>query len=399
MRYICGMNYRRKMFDAINERLAKGSPLIQVISGPRQVGKTTLVQQLFESRKRVGIYHIADGVLSDGAVWLERIYHEAQLRQTQSKRQVVLAIDEIQRIPNWSEIIKRLVDLQKFHQQPAIQLLLLGSSYWLMQQGLSESLAGRFEQWNISHWTFLELQEAFGMTPEEYVFFGAYPGAVAYQKEEERWKSYIKSAMIETVITKDVLLMNRIEKPALLKRVFELGVSYSGQILSYTKVMGQLQEARNTTTIAHYLDLLQQSGLLMGLQKFAVDKARQRSSSPKWQVMNNALMGALGVTTWKEAQKDRKRWGRMVESAVGAHLIAHLGDDMELFYWNSSNAEVDFILQWQGQYIAIEVKLATDKISGLQKFSQQFQPSKIYQLSETGFSWQELIQMDPRRLF
>lgn len=393
------MNYRRKIFNSIDQRLTQGTNVIQVISGPRQVGKTTLVKQLFESKKRCGIYHIADGVMVDGALWLERIFHEAQLKQNKSKLPVVLAIDEIQKIPNWSETIKRLVDTERFNSANSIQLLLLGSSHWLMQRGLSESLAGRFEQWNINHWTYQELKEAFDITPEEYVFFGAYPGAVSYFKEEDRWRSYVKSALIETVIMKDVLLMHRIEKPALLRRVFELGVHYSGQILSYTKVLGQLQEAKNTTTIAHYLDLLHQSGLLVGLHKFAIDKARQRSSSPKWQAMNNALMGALGDENFKQVMKNKKEWGRRVESAIGAHLLAHLGADMELFYWNLSNAEVDFIIKWRNQYVALEVKLTGDKISGLQKFCQHFKPHRIYQLSESGLSWQALLEMDPRELF
>jgi predicted AAA+ superfamily ATPase len=134
--------------------------------------------------------------------------------------------------------------------------------------------------------------------------------------------------------------MHRIEKPALLRSLFELGIQYSGQILSYTKLMGQMQEAKNTTTLAHYLDLLAQAGLLCGLQKFAMDKARQRISSPKWQVMNNALMSALGSDTFEKAPTQLKSWGRRVESAIGAHLLSYQKDDLKLFYWNESNAEV-----------------------------------------------------------
>ncbi|MFM7106224.1 MAG: ATP-binding protein [Flavobacteriales bacterium] len=268
-----------------------------------------------------------------------------------------------------------------------------------MQKGLSESLAGRFEQWDITHWTYNEMRDAFGITPEEYVYFGAYPGAIELRHDEARWKSYVRQSLIETVITKDVLLMERIEKPALLRRVFELGSNYSGQILSFTKLMGQLQEAKNTTTIAHYLDLLQRAGLLEGLQKYAVDNARKRNSSPKWQVMNNALLSATSSSNFKETQRDTKRWGRWVESAVGCHLLAHRDKDLQVFYWNESNAEVDYIVKWKNKIAAIEVKTVTDKVTGLKKFTQQFRPQKVYQLDSKHFPWQEFITIDPRELF
>jgi hypothetical protein len=393
------MNFQRDIFWELDARLKQGSKLIQVIIGPRQVGKTTLVKQLFQSKIRLGVYHTADAVLSNGALWLESIYNEAQLMQKQSDLPVVLAIDEIQKISNWSEIIKKLVDQHKFNNDETIQLILLGSSHWLLQKGLSESLAGRFEQWNLGHWTYQELKTAFNLTPEEYVFFGAYPGTFEFYHDEERWRSYVRNSLIETVISKDVLLMHRIEKPALLRSLFELGIQYSGQILSYTKVLGQMQEAKNTTTLSHYLDLLQQAGLLCGLQKFAIDKARQRSSSPKWQVMNNALISSLGVETFSEAQVNLKSWGRRVESAIGAHFLSYQKEDLKLFYWNESNAEVDFVIQWKDKYVGLEVKLSKDKVSGLHRFANQFKPYKIYQLSEVGLSWQKLISMDPRELF
>ena len=295
------MDFKRPVFHDLMQRFLAKTELIQVISGPRQVGKTTLVKQLFQQPHWKGIYAIADGIQNDAA-WIENQFNAAALVQKQQALPVILAIDEIQKIPNWSETIKWIFDTQRFGDAPKIQCILLGSSNWLMQKGLSESLAGRFEQWNLNHWTFNELQSAFGITPEQYVYFGAYPGAMSMITDEPRWTSYIKQSLIETVINKDILLMRNIEKPAILRRLFELGSMYSGQILSYTKMMGQLQEAKNTTTLAHYLDLLEQAGLLMGLQKFAVDHARKRSSSPKWQVMNNALMGALSDENFDQSQ-------------------------------------------------------------------------------------------------
>jgi uncharacterized protein len=392
------MDYKRPIYNSIYQRLSDDKCLIQVISGPRQVGKTTLVKQLFQSDEWIGLYHIAEGGTHNSA-WLESIFNAAIVKEKQTNKPVILAIDEIQKIDNWSETIKRLFDQQQFDGKSSVKIILLGSSHWLMQKGLSESLAGRFEQWNLTHWTYRELADAFQISPEEYVYFGAFPGAIEMRNDENRWKNYVLSSLIETVVTKDVLMMHRIDKPALLRRVFELGTTYSGQILSYTKLMGQLQDAKNTTTIAHYVDLLQQAGLLQGLQKFAMDNARKRNSSPKWQVMNNALLSAQLNGTFTSTYEDKKNWGRWVESAVGCHFIAHQKNDLEIFYWNESNAEVDFILKKDNKYIALEVKSSHSRISGLNQFCKNFKPHKIYQLSDKELSWQQLITFDPRELF
>lgn len=373
--------------------------LIQVITGPRQVGKTTLVKQLFQSAQWTGIYHVVEGSVAYDSGWIEALFNDAVIRQRRAHQPVILAIDEIQKIPNWSETIKRLYDQQKFRGETSVQLILLGSSHWLMQRGLSESLAGRFEQWDIGHWTFTELQQCFDISPEEYVYFGAYPGAMEMRKEESRWKAYVLNSLIEPVITKDVLLLERIEKPAVLRKVFELGSLYSGQILSYTKLLGQLQDAKNTTTVAHYLELLQRAGLLEGLQKFSRDNARTRSSSPKWQVMNNALLSAISGVDFKSVKSQPALWGKWVESAVGCHLIAHRGADLQMYYWNESNAEVDYVLKWNDKVIGIEVKSARGKVTGLNQFMKQFNPHKVYQLDERSLSWQQFIMMDPRELF
>lgn len=392
------MNFKRPVYNSLYQRLNEDQILIQVITGPRQVGKTTLVQQLFQSDQWIGLYHIADG-LNQSTGWIDSIFNAAVLQQKATNKPVIIAIDEIQKIENWSEAIKRIFDRQKFDATSNVKIILLGSSNWLLQKGLSESLAGRFEQWNISHWTFTELQGAFKITPEDYVYFGAYPGAMSIRNDEARWKNYIQNSLIETVITKDVLMMHRIDKPAVLRRVFELGTAYSGQILSYTKLLGQLQDAKNTTTVAHYLVLLSQAGMLEGFQKFAMDQARKRSSSPKWQVMNNALLSTVSSYSYQNVVEDKKKWGRWVESAIGCHLISHRQNDLELYYWNASNAEVDFIIKKEDRYIALEVKLTSDKVSGLKSFSSQFKPHKVYQLGADGLSWKEILSIDPRDLF
>ncbi len=308
------VDFKRRYFTQLKQRLLERESFIQLITGPRQVGKTTVVRQLFADPEFEGVYVVAED--GDDASRLNQWWQRAAIVAGKSDRRVVLAIDEVQKIPQWSERIKRLYDEATFNQSMPFALVLLGSSHWLLQRGTTESLAGRFEQTYMPHWTYSELKEAFGITPEQYVYFGAYPGSMGFLNDEARWSEYIRNALIETTITKDVLMMTRIDKPALLRRMFELGARYSAQTVSYTKMLGQLQDAGNTVTLAHYLELLSAAGLLTGLPKFANQELRRRASSPKLQVQNNALMSVLLNQTFEAAKSDRIAWGRRVESAV-----------------------------------------------------------------------------------
>src|SRR5205807_8790309 len=266
------------------------------------------------------------------------------------------------RRPQATELARRLAEPRRFIQvvagaRSALKVVLLGSAPLLVQRGLTESLAGRFEVLHLPHWSFAEMRAAFGFSLEEYVYFGGYPGAASLVHEPDRWRRYILDALIETTIARDVLLLTRVDKPALLRRLFELGCRYSGQVLSYTKMLGQLHEAGNTTTLAHYLELLGGAGLLTGLAKYSGRAVRQRGSSPKLQVLNTALMSAQSGLSLDEARADREFWGRLVESAVGAHLAnsAAVGE-CELFYWREGSREVDFVVRVGRTLTAIEVK-------------------------------------------
>ena len=389
--------FKRHYFTQLRHRLLEKECFIQLITGPRQVGKTTVVRQLFADEAFEGVYVVAED--GDDTSRLDQWWQRAAIVAAKSNRRVVLAIDEVQKIPQWSERIKRLYDEAKFNQTMPFALVLLGSSHWLLQRGTTESLAGRFEQTYMSHWTFSELKVAFDSTPEQYVYFGAYPGSMGFRNDEVRWAEYIRNALIETTITKDVLMMTRIDKPALLRRVFELGARYSAQTVSYTKMLGQLQDAGNTVTLAHYLELLGAAGLLTGLPKFANQEMRRRASSPKLQVQNNALMSVFANQSFAEAQIDRVQWGRRVESAVGAHLLSHAGSDLEISYWNEGHAEVDFVIRRGNQLLAIEVKSAHDKITGLKNFSAKFPHAQLLQLDDRGIAWQDFIAANPRDFF
>jgi predicted AAA+ superfamily ATPase len=277
-------------------------------------------------------------------------------RLSVSPKGAILVLDEVQKAIGWSESVKRLWDEDTRAKQP-IKVVLLGSAPLLVQQGLTESLAGRFEILRLPHWSLAEMRAAFDFSMDQYAYFGGYPGAAPLINEPERWRRYILDALVETTISRDVLLLTRMDKPALLRRMFELGCRYSGQVLSYNKMLGQLHDAGNTTTLAHYLELLSGAGLLIGLSKFARRVVRQKGSSPKLQVLNTALMTAQCGLSFEDAKDDHEFWGHLVESAVGAHLAnAAALNECELFYWRESNREVDFVARAGRTLTAIEVK-------------------------------------------
>lgn len=324
---------KRAIFKEVLKRLKERRQFIQVLQGPRQVGKTTLALQAAKALKKPSHYISADLATLQDLTWIKQQW-EVGRQLIKGKRSALLIIDEIQKIPNWSEVIKLLWD-QDTKNKINLQVIISGSSPWLMQKGLSESLAGRFEIIPITHWCFEEMHDHFGWSLEKYIYFGGYPGAafLANTKNSSRWMNYINESLIETTLSRDILLMTQVNKPALLRRLFQLGCTYSGQILAYSKMQGQLQDAGNTTTLAHYLDLLAGAGLVAGLQKFSYKKLQQKGSSPKFVVFNTALMRAQSTLSFHEAKQDQKYWGRLVESTIGAHLLNKVrGTPIELFY-------------------------------------------------------------------
>ncbi|MFH0797634.1 MAG: ATP-binding protein [Candidatus Omnitrophota bacterium] len=372
--------YKRPVFDVLLRRLSEPRRFIQVLAGPRQTGKTTVAQQILTEIDFPNHYASADEPSLKSCAWIEQQWESgrALVKSPDRKKKALLVLDEIHKVPGWSETVKRLWDEDTFKNIP-LQVVLLGSSPLLVQRGLTESLAGRFEIIHVTHWPFSEMKQAFGWELDKYLYYGGYPGAAGLIKERGRWAQYILDSLIETSISRDLLLMTRVDKPALLRRLFELGCAYSGQILSYQKMMGQLQDAGNTTTLAHYLHLLQGAGLLCGLSKYSGQMVRQRGSSPKLLVLNTALITATSPLTVEEARQDSNFWGRLVESAVGAYLAnGILGKETQIFYWNSHNQEVDFVLCRGKNLVAIEVKSGRRKtnLPGMEAFSRQFKTNK-----------------------
>jgi len=391
----------RHHLQLLMNRMNEPRRFIQVMMGPRQTGKTTLVNQLLKKISIPGIYESADAVPAGNVLWLEQIWEAARVKMNRlSSQEFILVVDEIQKIPGWSEMVKKLWD-EDTRNDLKLKVVLSGSSRLLIQTGLTESLAGRFETIYTEHWSLPEMQTAFGWNTDQYVWFGGYPGSAGLIHDEERWKHYVNTSLIETSISKDILMLTRIDKPALLKSMFELGCLYSGQILSLTKIQGQLQDAGNTTTLSHYLQVLNSAGLLGGLEKYAADVIRKRSSSPKFQVHNNALLAAQHSDTFIKITQKATDWGRIVESAIGAHILnASISNGFSAYYWRERNQEVDFILEWRGKLLAIEVKSGDPgQLKGLTLFRNLYPHSKILLVGKTGLPWQEFLTINPIEMF
>ena len=385
--------YQRPQGATLAARLEEPRRFLQVVAGPRQVGKSTLVQQVTDALKVPVRYASADEPTLRGADWLNQQWDAARLDARKSPG-AVLVLDEIQKIPDWSDTVKRLWDEDTRHRR-MLKVVLLGSAPLLIARGLGESLAGRFEIIRLPHWSYAEMRKAFGWSLEQYLYFGGYPGAAPLVSDPERWARYIGDSLIETSIARDVLLLTRVDKPALLRRLFELACRYSGQVLSYTKMLGQLQDVGNTTTLAHYLELLAAAGMVCGLQKYASDGARTRGSSPKFQVLNTALMTVTSGITFTEAQADREFRGRLVESAVGAHLAnAANAGECALFYWRERGHEVDFVVKSGERLIAIEVKSGRSPKthSGTSAFAQAFKTHRRLLVGGDGVSIEDFLR-------
>ncbi len=387
--------YVRPQAAELLRRLKEPRRFIQVVAGPRQVGKTTLVTHVADTAGVPHIFASADEPTLRGPEWIDAQWEAARLRLRDSDAQeALLVLDEVQKVPRWSEAVKRLWDADTRARRP-LKVVLLGSAPLLVQQGMTESLAGRFEVVHLSHWTLAEMKQAFGWTVDQFIFYGGYPGAAPLVTDPERWARYVRDSLIDTTISRDVLLLSRVDKPALLRRLFELGCAYSGQILSYTKMLGQLQDAGNTTTLAHYLELLEGAGMLVGLQKYAAGASRQRGSSPKLQVLNTALMTAQSGMSLADARRDRQLWGRVVESAVGGHLAnAAAAGICEVFYWRERSHEVDFVVRAGKTVTAIEVKTGRPPGSfpGLAAFGAAFPKARKLLVGGDGIVVEEFLE-------
>ncbi len=393
--------FKRQQASILSSRINEPRRFIQVIAGARQVGKSTMVKQVVEELKMPHLLSTAEEAPDKNPSWIHYVWQQArQSIQLNNYREFLLVIDEIHKLDNWSEAVKAEWDADTMR-DVNLKVILLGSSRLLIKDGLTESLAGRYELIELEHWSFNEMREAFGLNIEQYIYFGGYPGAVPLMDDEKRWRKYMRDAIIEPAITKDVLTTKRVLKPALLRQLFVLGCSYSAELLSFNKMLGQLQDAGNTSTLANYLQLLDESKLLCGLQQYATDDARKYKSVPKYMVYNSGLLSANNSLSFKDAYLSPKEWGKWIETAVGAYLINH-ADRLEykVYYWRHNNDEVDFVLQHSRRLMAIEVKSGKRQMNqGLSVFREQFHPDIELVVGGEAFTIEQFLSLDLERLF
>ena len=409
------MEYERRQVSTLLERLAEKPKTLIYITGPRQSGKTTLARQALRKIDRPHRYHLVDDPKSDSAFpetgrdlslgarknaeWLVRVWEEARAEARRSRQGFVLVLDEIHAIPNWSRTVKGLWDMDRIHERP-LHVVLLASAPLLMRADSSEGLTGRFESLPVPHWSFAEMSEAFGFDLEQYLYFGGYPGATPYVGDANRWRDHVNKAMIEPSIDRDILMLQRINKPALLRQAFELAARCSGQILSYRQMQRQLEDAGNTTTLAHYLDLLAKTGLIKSLPVYSRSFGRRMKCSPKLNVLNTALVTAGTSLSFAAARSDRRFWGRLVESAVGAHLSNTKEIRMRLSYWRRNANEVDFVLNFDQKLFAIEVESGRNKARrGLDVFRKNYRGTSSVAIGPSGIPLDKFLSTSAEALF
>lgn len=386
--------FKRDITNTITQRLKENRNFIQVISGPRQVGKTTAIRQVLEGTDLLYYYASADLPAPPPMEWISQQWDFGR-RKVEKGKSAILVLDEIQKISNWSAEVKRLWDEDTRHDLE-LKVILLGSSALLIQKGLTESLAGRFEVIRLTHWSWEECRSCFKWDIDKFIYFGGYPGAAGLIDNEERWSQYVRDSLIETAISKDILLLNRVEKPALLRQLFVLACEYGGQILSYQKLLGQLADAGNTVTLAHYQKLLESAFLIKGLEKWSGGSLRRRSSSPKWLPLNTALVTALANKSFQEWRSSPDLWGRLVEVCVGAHLVNEGSlHGIELYYWRrGKKTEVDFILSKGSVLVAIEVKSGKRRTSvpSLALFAKKYKTKRTITVGQSGIPLMEFLE-------
>lgn len=388
--------YKRSQYDELNSRIKESRSKIQVISGPRQVGKSTLVKQVLQDTDIPYMFVCADNVDSGNTGWIGEVWSTARARmKAAGAEQFLLVIDEVHKVNNWSEAVKKEWDEDTFNDLE-LKVVILGSSRLLLKDGLTESLAGRYELIRMPHWSYAEMRDAFNLDLDRYIYFGGYPGGAKYVEDERRWRRYIKDSIVAPAIERDVLMTKTVYKPALMKQLFEVGCAYSGKELSLNKMLGQLQDAGNVTTLAGYLTTLDESRLLCGMHKYARDNARKYNSAPKLMVYNTALFSVQSGMSFNKALTSPIAWGRWVESAVGAFLLNMADEyDYKLFYWREREDEVDFVIDAEDKLVAIEVKSGRrTNNQGLSEFMKRYNPDFSLVVGSGGVPVEEFLSWD-----
>lgn len=364
--------YERSFVTTLSDRLRESRRFIQVVIGPRQTGKSTGVSQALGKLSAPVVEYAFDRPRDRRSAKLEEIWGQAR-EMLGSSPEVILSLDEIQKVPDWSSTVKFLWD-EDTRRGNNIKVVATGSSALTLRGGMAESLKGRFEEIASTQWTLAECRDAFGYSLDDFLFFGGYPGAAALKDEPDRWFAYMHDSIIEPTITQDVLEMETVKKPALLRALFEIGAMYSAREISYRKLLGQLDDRGNTEVISHYLDLLSHAGLLSGLRKYDEKPLRSKTSSPRLLVHDTSLMTAASEEDAEALFANPAQKGHLIETAAGAYLLERSRQErFSVRWWRDRNDEVNFVITKGRKRTAIEVKGGhTRRTKGLGAFVEKY---------------------------
>lgn len=383
--------FKRTITHTLIKRLSEKRKFIQIILGPRQVGKSTAIRQAIEELSYPSVYALADLPVPPGHAFIAQNWNEAR-KQAEGGKKILLVLDEIQKIEGWSNVVKKFWD-EDSHEGRPIQVVLLGSSALMIQKKLPESLAGRFEIIRFPHWFYTECRKAFGCHLEDYLFYGGYPGGYELMDDEIRWKQFVTDSLIETALTRDIMFLVDIQKPVLLRKLLYLGCEYGGQILSYGKILGDLSDVGSKLTLMNYQRYLESAFLIGGLQAWKGSGILRQKSMPKWLPLNTALMTALSAKSKKEMMSDKVIYGRLVEVAVGAYLYNQaLINRSEVYYWREENNEVDFVVRYREKLLGIEVKTGFEYgTKAFDAFQKKYPKARVLLVGEYGVSVEKFL--------
>ncbi len=383
--------FKRTITTTIVNRLSEKRKFIQIILGPRQVGKSTAIRQATKELPYPHVYALADLPVPPDHAFIAQHWNEAR-KEAKGGKKVVLVLDEIQKVTGWSNIVKKFWD-EDTHEGQNIQVVLLGSSALMIQKKLPESLAGRFEIIRFPHWSYPECQKAFGCNLEDYLFYGGYPGGYELIHDETRWKQFVTDSLIETAITRDIMILADVQKPVLLRKLLYIGCEYGGQIVSYGKILGDLNDAGSKITLMNYQKYLESAFLMGALQAWKGSGIYRQKSMPKWLPLNTALMTALSAKSKKEMMNDKKVYGRLAEVAIGAYLYNQsMIKGYEVYYWREDQDEIDFVVRYGEKLLGIEVKTGFEyggKAFGI--FQKKYPKARILLVGEYGVNIEKFL--------
>jgi predicted AAA+ superfamily ATPase len=391
------------------ERLQEPAPgRMQLLTGPRQVGKTTLLLEIAEQFGDAAVY--AAGDEPDAALpgFWERRFADAEARARRGT--AVLLLDEVHHLYDWAKRLKGHCDYLRRRRVP-VHIVATGSSALRVTSGSRETLAGRFERITLRHWSASSLASIFHMPAQQaalsLVQFGSYPGAVALQSDPVRWRAYLRDAIIEPAIGRDVLALATVRRPGLLRQVFAVAVGSPARIVSLQKLQGQLQDKGALETVAHYLALLQDAYLVAPLERFSQQAHRRRAAPPKLVTLNNALLSAMHPQGPPDPAREPARFGLWMENAC---LAFALNQGQRVTYWREEPLEIDAVLEGSWGDWAVEVKTGSFDalgIKGLLEFCRRnpkFRPLVITAPGDeplarrhglVAISWREFLMSGP----